>query len=96
MKRFKEIVARIYDLPNAYRVLDIMDEAGGCDIYETDIQGKYSIKPKWYVTEKEAKDLRDICLYNKQYKNRSKIWKWIIRKTFPTFRDGCRIKKNWV
>ena len=57
MKSVKQILSRISDIPNAFRVLDIMDNAG-CDIEETDYKGTYRIKPKWYVTEQEAKDLR--------------------------------------
>lgn len=83
----KKILARISDLPNAYRVLDIMDNAG-CDIekIETTNYDWYRIKPKWYVTEQEAKDLRTIILYKEHYKKRSKIW-YII---FHNIRKGYR------
>ena len=56
MKSVKQILSRISDIPNAFRVLDIMDNVG-CDIEETDYKGTYRIRPKWYVTEQEAKDL---------------------------------------
>ena len=71
----KRLLARISDLPNAYRVLEIMDKAG-CDIekIETTNYDWYRIKPKWYVTEQEAKDLRTIILYKEHYKKRSQIW----------------------
>ena len=83
----KKILARISDLPNAYRVLDIMDNAG-CDIekIETTNYDWYRIKPKWYVTEQEAKDLRTIILYKEHYKKRNKIWYMI----FHNIRKGYR------
>ena len=72
MKSVKQILSRISDIPNAFRVLDIMDNAG-CDIEETDYKGKYRIKPKWYITEQEAKDLRTIILHKQHYKKRSNM-----------------------
>ena len=51
--KIKSIIAKILDLPNAYRVLEIMDMAG-CDIEEIEpYSDKYRIKPKWYVTKKK-------------------------------------------
>lgn len=85
MKKIRKILKRISDIPNAFRVLDIMDNVG-CDIEETDYKGKYSIKPKWYVTEQEAKDLRTIILYKEHYKKRSNIWYLI----FHNIRKGYR------
>ena len=81
----KGILARISDLPNAYRVLDIMDNAG-CDIEEAWQNGYYRIKPKWFVTKQEAEDLRTIVLFKQHYKKRSKIW-YII---FHNIRKGYR------
>ena len=71
----KNILAKISDLPNAYRVLEIMDKAG-CDIekIESVSYDWYRIKPKWYVNRKEAEDLRTIILYKEQYQKRNKIW----------------------
>ena len=85
MKSVKQILSRISDIPNAFRVLDIMDNAG-CDIEETDYKGTYRIKPKWYVTEQEAKDLRTIILHKEHYKKRSNIWYLI----FHNIRKGYR------
>lgn len=85
MKSVKQILSRISDIPNAFRVLDIMDSAG-CDIEETDYKGTYRIKPKWYVTEQEAKDLRTIILHKQHYKKRSNIWYLI----FNNIRKGYR------
>lgn len=93
--KIKKILARIYDLPNAYRVLDIMDEAG-CDIEKVSRPGwenmdRWEIIPKWYVSKEEADDLREIVLYKSQYRQRSKIWDRIFRG----YRSGCRILKFW-
>lgn len=90
--KIKRLLARISDLPNAYRVLDIMDNAG-CDIekIEFDHEFWYRIKPKWYVTEKEAEDLRTIILFKKHYKKRSKIWYLI----FHNIREGYRFLYQW-
>lgn len=85
MKNVKQILKRISDIPNALRVLDIMDNAG-CDIEETDYKGRYRIKPKWSVTKQEAKDLRTIILYKRHYKKRSNIWYLI----FHNIRKGYR------
>ena len=87
----KKILAKISDLPNAYRVLDIMDNAG-CDIEKidnysfVDQDDTYRIKPKWYVTKQEALDLRTIVLHKQHYKQRNKIWYWI----FNHIRKGYR------
>ena len=85
MKNIKQILKRISDIPNAFRVLDIMDNAG-CDIEETNSDGRYKIKPKWYVTEQEAKDLRTIVLYKQHYEQRGNIWYLI----FHNIRKGYR------
>lgn len=63
----KKFFARIADIPNALRVLEIMDKCG-CDIEKVTGNGLdecdyWRIKPKWYVSQKEAEDLRKIILY---------------------------------
>ena len=85
----KKFLAKISDIKNAMRVLEIMDECG-CDIEKVeDLNGDYwRIKPKWYVSEKDAKDLQTIILHNQHYCHRSKIWKFI----FPNIRDGYRFR----
>ena len=55
MKRF---LAKISDIKNAMRVLEIMDECG-CDIEKVTRDGLdecdyWKIIPKWYVSEKEG------------------------------------------
>ena len=88
MMKIKRLLARISDLPNAYRVLDIMDNAG-CDIEPiTDryCRTYYRIKPKWYVSKQEAEDLQTIILHKQHYKKRNKIWYMI----FHHVREGYR------
>lgn len=93
MRRFLKAIARVYDIPNAFRVLDIMDKSG-CDIYEVDLPvGYYEIRPKWYVSKQEAEDLQKIILFKRQYQKRSRIWN---RLFFRNFRDGCRILRDWI
>ena len=82
MKRF---LAKISDVKNAMRVLEIMDECG-CDIEYIEDNDKWKIKPKWYVSEKDAKDLREIILHKQHYCKRSKLWNII----FPNIREGYR------
>ncbi len=67
MKRF---LAKISDIKNAMRVLEIMDECG-CDIEKITRDGLdkgdyWKITTKWYVSEKDAKDLQKICLFRKR------------------------------
>ena len=83
--KIKSIIAKILDLPNAYKVLEIMDMAG-CDIEEIEpYSDKYRIKPKWYVTKQEAEDLQNIDLHQHNYKKVNKLW----YKLFRT-REGYR------
>lgn len=98
MKKINKFLSRLYDLPNAFRVLDIMDKVG-CDIepvtfdkFNEDNYEKYwQIKPKWYIYKQEAKDLQTI-LNGMQFKQRNKFWTHII---FRSFREGCRILPSW-
>lgn len=91
---FKQFVARVYDLPNAYRVLDIMDKAGGCDIDRVeDLPDHWHITLKRYLPEQDARDLQTITLFDRQYKHRSPLWNKLF---FSHFRDGVRILKNWI
>ena len=87
MKRF---LAMLSDIKNAMRVLEIMDKCG-CDIEKETRDGLgdgdyWNIIPKWYVSEKDAKDLQEIILHKQHYCKRSKLWKII----FPNIREGCR------
>lgn len=69
----KKFFARIADIPNALRVLEIMDKCG-CDIEKAtgnglDEEDYWRIKPKWYVSRKDAEDLRKIILYQEGRKS---------------------------
>ena len=91
--KIKGLLARISDLPNAYRVLDIMDNAG-CDIEpitDRNCRTYYRIKPKWYFSKQESEDLRAIILFKEHYKKRSKIWYLI----FHNVREGYRFLYQW-
>ena len=56
----RKLLKKISDLKNAYRVLEVMDKAG-CDIEQvSNMNGYYKLKPKWYVSERDAKDLQKI------------------------------------
>ena len=86
----KKFLSKISDIKNAMRVLEIMDKCG-CDIEKVTRDGLdkcdyWTIKPKWYVSEQDAKDLRTIILHKRHYYKRNKIWKII----FPNIRDGYR------
>ena len=93
--KIKKILARISDLPNAYRVLDIMDNAG-CDIevIENTHNTRYRIKPKWYVTKQEAYDLRTIILHKEHYKKRNNLWYKIFNHTRKGYRFLYEYKKG--
>lgn len=94
--KFKKWIARLYDLPNAYRVLDIMDHAG-CDIIAADGFDQWTIRPKWTVSLKEATDLRDIVLHKSQVRYRNKVGSWIFYHLFfPMYREGSRVLDSWI
>ena len=94
--KIKKFIARLYDLPNAFRVLDIMDVAG-CDIEKTKWPDCYKIIPKWYVTEEEANDLKKIVLYHNQYKKRNRLAEVLAETVlFRYFRKGSRILQDWI
>lgn len=86
----KKFLAKISDIKNAMRVLEIMDKCG-CDIEKVTRDGLdkcdyWKIIPKWYVSGEEAKDLQNIVLHKEHYCKRGKLWKRI----FPNIRDGHR------
>ena len=94
-----KLIARVYDLPNAYRVLDIMDDAG-CDIEKVTRDGLdsgdfWAITTKWYVTEEQAKDLQRISLFKDNYKKRGRIWKRIFWEYRFEDNHPTRILKDW-
>ena len=74
----KRLIARVFDIRNAFRVLDIMDKCG-CDIdratnVSEDYPESWIIKPKWYVTEQDAKDLQK---YNSKTDDGEEYEKWL-------------------
>jgi hypothetical protein len=86
----KKFFKKLSDIRNAMRVLEIMDKCG-CDIEKETRDGLgehdyWKIIPKWYVSEKEAKDLQNIILDKQHCCKRSKVWKLI----FPNIREGHR------
>ena len=99
--KIRRIIARIYDMPNAYRVLDIMDNAGGVDVIEAvniagqHIDGYFDVRLKHWLSEEDAKMLRQITLHDKQCKERNGIGSKIFWHIFRNYRKGCRILKTW-
>jgi len=97
--KIRRTIARIYDLPNAFRVLDIME--GGVDIHEAEnlcgqkAEGYWDIKLKHWLTQEEAEDLRKITLHKQQYKERKGLGSKIFWRIFRNYRKGCRILKTW-
>jgi len=81
----KKFLAKISDIKNAMRVLEIMDNCG-CDIEHVEESDAWKIKPKWYVSKEEAEDLQNIVLHKEHYCKRNKLWNII----FPSIREGCR------
>lgn len=93
IKKIRRFLSRVYDLPNAFRVLDVMDEAG-CRIKPmNDDKTHWQIEAPWYVSQKSAEDLRRIVSYKRQYKERNPLWH---RVFFPSFRGNARVLYFWV
>lgn len=99
---FKRNIARLYDLSNAFRVLDIMDKAGGVDIQPAmniagqSFEGYYDIKIKHWLSEEDAKDLQRITLFKIPCKERKGLLRWLFRIVFRTFRDDARVLQTMV
>ena len=99
---FKRNIARRYDLSNAFRVLDIMDKAGGVDIQPAmniagqSFEGYYDIKIKHWLSEEDAKDLQRITLFKIPCKERKGLLRWLFRIVFRTFRDDARVLQTMV
>ena len=99
---FKKNIVRLCDLPNAFRVLDIMDKAGGVDIQPAmniagqSFEGYYDIKIKNWLSEEDAKDLQRITLFKIPCKERKGLSRWLFRIVFRTFRDDARVLQTWV
>lgn len=87
----RKLIKYYSNFKNTFRVLEIMDKCG-CDIEKIDRDGldKYGywiIKPKWYISEKDAKDLQTIILHKRHYSKESKLFR---RLFYRNFRTGTR------
>lgn len=88
----KKLIKHLSNLKDAFRVLEIIDHMGGVDIEKVTRDGleKYDywrVKPKGYLSEKDAKDLRTIGLYKEHYSKESKLFRWLF---YRRFRAGTR------
>ena len=87
----KKIIKNLSNLKDAFRVLEIIDHMGGVDIEKVrDGLEKYDyweVKPKHYLSEKDAMDLRTIGLYKEHYSKESKLFRWLF---YRKFRAGTR------
>lgn len=89
--KIRNFIKDLSNIKDAFRVLQIMDNCS-CDIEKITDDGwdddNWIIKPKCYVSEKDAKDLRTIILYKEHYSKESKLFKWLFyRKTKSGSRD---------
>lgn len=87
----RNFIKDLSNLKDAFRVLEIMDKCG-CDIEKVTRDGLdksdyWMIKPKRYVSEKDAKDLQTIALFKRHYSKESKLFRRIFYKKF---RAGTR------
>lgn len=84
----RNLIKDLSNLKDAFRVLEIMDKCG-CDIEKITRDGLdkcdyWMIKPKWYVSEKDAKDLQTITLFKRHYLKESKMFRWLFYRRFRT------------
>lgn len=82
----KKIIKHLSNIKDALRVLEIMDKCG-CDIEKVTRDGLdkcdyWIIKPKWYVSEKDAEDLQTIILYKEHYSKESKLFRKLFYRRF--------------
>ncbi len=88
MTKLRRIIKDISNLRDALRVLEIMDHMGGVDIEQVDGSKKeWRVRPKGYLTENDARDLRKITLYNIHYKHQSKLFHKLFYRNITY---GCR------
>lgn len=88
----RNMIKDLSNLKDAFRVLEILDNMGGVDIEKVTRSGfengdNWIIKPKSYIPEKDAKDLRKICLYKEHYSKESKLFRWLF---YRHYRGGTR------
>ena len=82
----RNLIKDLSNLKDAFRVLEIMDKCG-CDIEKITRDGLdkcdyWMIKPKWYVSEKDAKDLQTITLFKRHYLKESKMFRRLFYRKF--------------
>lgn len=82
----RNFIKDLSNLKDAFRVLEIMDKCG-CDIEKVTHDGLdkcdyWMIKPKWYVSEKDAKDLQTITLFKRHYLKESKMFRRLFYRKF--------------
>lgn len=89
----RNLIKHLSNLKDAFRVLEIVDHMGGVDIEKVTRDGldKYDywdVKPKFYLSEKDAKDLRKIGLYKEHYSKESRLFRWLFyRNHIKGYRD---------
>lgn len=87
----KKLIKNLSNIKDAIRVLEIMDKAG-VDIEQVEgFEGSekyWRIKPKWYVSEQQAKDLKTIVLHKEHYTKSSRLFhKLFYKNTRYGYRD---------
>lgn len=81
--KFRKLIQNLSNIHDAFRVLEIMDHVGGVDIERVEGSEKYwRIKPKGYLTERDAKDLQNITLHNEHYKKPPKWFHWLFYRNY--------------
>lgn len=88
----RKLIKHLSNLKDAFRVLEIIDHMGGVDIEKVTRDGldKYDywlIKPKCYLSEKDARDLQKIGLHKMHYSKESKLFRWLF---YRRYRAGTR------
>lgn len=92
MKKFRKLIKSLSNLKDAFRVLEIIDHMGGVDIEKVTRDGLdkgdyWQIKPKCYLSEKDARDLQTIGLFKRHYYKESKLFRKLF---YNRFREGTR------
>ena len=83
----RKLIKHLSNLKDAFRVLEIIDHMGGVDIEKVTRDGldKYNywqVKPKHYLSEKDARDLQTIGLHKEHYSKESKLFRWLFYRDF--------------
>jgi hypothetical protein len=85
----RKLIKNLSNLRDAFRVLEIMDHLGGVDIEQVEgYADEWRIKPKWYVTGRDAKDLQRITLFKEHHKKPSRLFHKLFYRNYRYgFRD---------